>query len=77
MTSATSDSTAPTMSVTEMRSAPTRRRTRSRDSASAGKASSASKAAVRRRPWPSLWRRCEPAASALAGAEGERRRTRA
>ena len=34
-----------------------RRRTRLRDSASAGNASSASNAAVRRRPWPSLWRR--------------------
>ena len=33
-----------------------------RDSASAGNASSASKAAVRRRPWPSLWRRWTPAA---------------
>ena len=62
MTSATSDSTAATTSAGEMRSAVTRRSTRLRDSASAGKASSASNAAVSRRPWPSLWRRWESAA---------------
>ena len=55
MTSAMSDSTAATTSPGEMRSAVTRRRRRLRDSARAGNASSASKAAVRRRPWPSLW----------------------
>ena len=63
MTSATSDSTAATTSPGEMRSGVTRRSRRLRDSASAGNASSASNAAVSRRPWPSLWRRWAPAAS--------------
>ena len=48
----------------------TRRSRRLRDSASAGNASSASKAAVRRRPWPSLWRRWTPAASGLLRGDG-------
>ena len=54
MIRATSDSTAATISAVETRSAPTTRRRRLRDSARAGNDSSASKAAVRRRPWPSL-----------------------
>src|SRR4051812_49393048 len=65
ITSATSDSIAATMSPTEGWSWLTRRRTRLRDSASAGKASRASKAAVSRRPWPSLC--CLAPGSALAG----------
>jgi hypothetical protein len=56
ITSATSDSTAATTSPTEVWSSRTTRSTRLRDSARAGKASSAWKAAVRRRPWPSLCR---------------------
>src|SRR3954465_2343593 len=61
MTSATSDSTAAPTSPVDTRSWRTTRSRRSRDSASAGNASSASNAAVRRRPWPSLWRRWTPA----------------
>ena len=75
ITSATSDSTAATTSPAEMRSALTRRSRRLRDSASAGNASSASKAAVRRRPWPSLWRRWRPAARRAAGRCGRRLRS--
>ena len=64
ITSATSDSTAATTSPTEVWSSRTTLSTRLRDSARAGKASSAWKAAVRRRPWPSL---CRPTTdSALA-----------
>ena len=50
MTSETSDSTAWTTSPTELRSSRTTLSTRLRDSASAGNASRASNAAVRRRP---------------------------
>ena len=50
MTSATSDSIAWTTSPVEGRSSETSASTRLRDSASAGKSSSASKAAVRRLP---------------------------
>jgi hypothetical protein len=64
ITSATSDSIAVTISFTDGWSWLTSRRTRLRDSASAGKASSASNAAVKRRPWPSLC--CLPVGSALA-----------
>ena len=53
ITSETSDSMAATTSPGEVCSSRTSRRTRLRDSASAGNASSASKAAVSRRPWPS------------------------
>src|SRR4051812_33322350 len=66
MIRATSDSTAATISAVDTRSAPTTRRRRLRDSARAGNDSSASKAAVRRRPWPSLWR---PPPAACAGEE--------
>ena len=53
VTSATSDSTAATISPVEVRSSRTMRSTRLRDSARAGNTSSASNAAVSRRPWPS------------------------
>src|SRR5215212_5821244 len=56
MARATSVSTAATMSAADVRSSPSRRSRRLRDSARAGKASSASNAAVRRRPWSPLWR---------------------
>ena len=66
ITSATSDSIAATISLTDGWSWLTSRSTRLRDSASAGNASSASNAAVSRRPWPSLcW---------LAGRQRGRRR---
>ena len=52
--SATSASTAATTSAVDGSPFSNRRRTRLRDSASIGKASSASNAAVSRRPWPSL-----------------------
>ena len=55
MISATSDSTADTTSAVATWSLETTASRRSRDSASAGNASSASKAIVRRRPWPSFW----------------------
>ena len=54
ITSATSDSIAVTTSPVDGRSSAIRESRRLRDSASAGKRSSASKAAVRRLPWPSL-----------------------
>ena len=54
ITSATSDSIAWTTSPVDGRSSETRASTRLRDSASAGNSSSASKAEVRRAPWPSL-----------------------
>ena len=54
MTSATSDSMARTTSPVEGRSSEMRASRRLRDSASAGKTSSASNAAVRRLPCPSL-----------------------
>ena len=53
--SATSASTAATTSAVGGSPSSNRRRTRLRDSTSTGKASSASNAAVSRRPWPSLW----------------------
>ena len=55
MISATSDSTAATTSAVATWSLEITASSRLRDSASAGKASSASKAIVRRRPWPSFW----------------------
>src|SRR3954451_13053426 len=67
ITSATSLSTAATTSLVDTRSCLTSRSRRLRDSASAGKASSASKAAVRRRPWPSLWRRWTAGVSGAVG----------
>src|SRR4030081_2627186 len=69
MISATSDSTAVTMSAVATWSLVTTVSRRSRDSASAGNASSASKAIVRRRPWPSFWWRSPEGAvaAALAG----------
>jgi hypothetical protein len=70
MTSATSDSTAATTSPADTRSSETTRSRRLRDSARAGNDSSASKAAVRRRPWPSLWR--PPAAAAGDVGDGAR-----
>ena len=57
ITSATSDSTTSTTSDDRRASSRTVVSSRLRDSASAGNASSASNAAVRRRPWPSLCRR--------------------
>src|SRR4051794_39855023 len=56
ITSETSDSIAATTSPAEVCSSRTSLSTRLRDSASAGKSSSASKAAVRRRPCPSFCR---------------------
>jgi hypothetical protein len=63
ITSETSDSIAATTSPAEVCSSRTRRSTRLRDSASAGNSSSASKAAVSRRPWPSLSRTAAAAAA--------------
>src|SRR4051794_31433930 len=70
MTSETSDSIAATTSPAEVCSSRTRRRTRLRDSASAGNSSSASKAAVSRRPWPSLSRAGAAAGAPVAGGTG-------
>ncbi len=65
MIRATSDSTAETTSAVATWSLETTASRRSRDSASAGNASSASNAIVRRRPWPSFWWRSpEPVAEA-------------
>src|ERR1700744_2889014 len=60
MISATSDSTAVTTSAVATWSFETTDSRRARDSASAGNASSASKAIVSRRPWPSFWWRWPP-----------------
>jgi hypothetical protein len=65
ITSETSDSTAATTSPIDWLFSRTTRSTRLRDSASAGKASRASKAAVRRRPWPSPGRPTDCGAGAL------------
>src|SRR4051794_21764701 len=69
MTSATSDSIAPTTSLTDGRSSAISASRRLRDSASAGNSSSASKAAVSRLPWPSLCGR----PTTLAGVTGRGR----
>ena len=66
MINATSDSTALTTSAVATWSFAMTDSSRSRDSASAGNASSASKAIVRRRPWPSFWWRSPEGAAAVA-----------
>ena len=70
MISATSDSTALTMSAVATFSLAATASRRLRDSASAGKASSASNAAVSRRPWPSSWGRSTPGEALLASRTG-------
>jgi hypothetical protein len=71
MTSATSDSMARTTSPVEGLSSAIRASSRLRDSASAGKTSSASKAAVKRLPWPSL--RARPTTAYGASSRGRAR----
>ena len=77
MISATSDSTASTTSAVATWSLAITASRRLRDSASAGKASSASKAIVSRRPWPSSWWRSPGAAGQAAARDAVGRSRRA